>query len=327
MSSTMGLLSFIADLFSSTSSSNETEQRGDDNNASNIDNLSIVPSKTSCKAVDVDLRIPPDVLDLLLFIDGPYKNYERGMIVVEPSLISIELPIGEPITPAPRLNYYPSYAKLSPDERATYLNWLQNVDTPIDIGYVFIFYYGLERILLDYPEKWESALQMIIRLRQAHSNGSFLSYSHDAITAICLLKNRFDLLESYMQTADNGISMAKLASMAGHNMGLIAPNIIRLASAVGFKNHRYIKQHPRQFEHTLHEILERTYENAKYPLTPQILKEAPLRTGYFFANYSLNNRSLDIPDILEHPVVQKDLYELLVEVHNIIKKIPMKDRL
>lgn len=168
---------------------------------------------------------------------------------------------------------------------------------------------------------------MIIRLRQAHSNGSFLSYSHDAITAICLLKNRFDLFESYMQTAGNGISMAKLAYMAGHNMGLITPNIISLASDVGFKNHRYIKQHPRQFEHTLHEILENAYENARYPLTPQILQESPLRTGCCFANYSLDNRSIDIPDILEHPVVRKDLYELLVKTHNAIKKILMKDRL
>ena len=35
------------------------------------------------------------------------------------------------------LVWFPSYAKLSPDERAVYLDWLHHVDSPIDIGYVF----------------------------------------------------------------------------------------------------------------------------------------------------------------------------------------------
>ena len=329
----MGLLNFISNLFQKegtpkvvSQGSTLTEQPPKAEELCVMEELPVLQPQ-NMGDVDSLFHIPPDVLDLLLFMDGPYQNYVRGMLVTEPSLISVELPIGEPIMPAPPLGYYPSYRKLSPDERATYLNWLCNVDNPIDIGYVFIFYYGLERILLEYPQKWENALQMIFRLRQVHRNGSFLAYSHDAITAICLVKKRFDLFEDYIQTTGDNISEAKLAYMAGHNMGLTARNIINLASAVGFKNHRYIKQHPVQFEHTLHEILENLYEDAKYPLTPQTLQESPLNTGCFFANYSLRNRSIDIPDILDHPVIQKELYDILTEAHNTIKKIPIKQRL
>ena len=332
----MGLLDFISNIFKRESLQDPLPPQGCEPPERPLDSmnfseeLSLIPS---CRFlhkqdnIDTPFCIPPDTLDLLLFVDGPHQNYVRGMLVAEPSLISVELPIGEPVSPAPPLGYYPSYRKLSPDERATYLNWLCNVDNPIDIGYVFIFYYGLERILLDYPQKWEKALRMIYRLRQVHHNSSFLAYSHDAITAICLVKKRFDLFEDYIQTTGNIISEAKLAYMAGHDMGLTTRDIILLAPYVGFKNHRYIKQHPIQFERTLHGILESRYKDAKYPLTPKILQEAPLGTGCHFANYSLENRAIDIPDILNHPDVQKDLYDMLIETHNSIKKIPMKQRL
>lgn len=49
-----------------------------------------------------------------------------------------------------RLNYWPSYSEASPDARASYLNWLSEgkKDPAADIGYVFLYFYGLERRLL-----------------------------------------------------------------------------------------------------------------------------------------------------------------------------------
>ena len=49
-------------------------------------------------------------------------------------------------------NYWPSYSEISPSARAAYLDWLadgrHNADA--DVGYVFIFFYGLERrVILD----------------------------------------------------------------------------------------------------------------------------------------------------------------------------------
>lgn len=49
-----------------------------------------------------------------------------------------------------RLNYWPTYSEASPDARASYLNWLSKgkKDPTTDIGYVFLYFYGLERRLL-----------------------------------------------------------------------------------------------------------------------------------------------------------------------------------
>jgi TM2 domain-containing membrane protein YozV/tellurite resistance protein len=49
-----------------------------------------------------------------------------------------------------RMSYWPSYSSIDPGCRATYLEWLANGrrDPDIDIGYVFLFFYGLERRVL-----------------------------------------------------------------------------------------------------------------------------------------------------------------------------------
>lgn len=49
-----------------------------------------------------------------------------------------------------RMSYWPSYSSIDSGCRATYLEWLANGrrDPDIDIGYVFLFFYGLERRVL-----------------------------------------------------------------------------------------------------------------------------------------------------------------------------------
>lgn len=49
-----------------------------------------------------------------------------------------------------RMSYWPSYSSIDSGCRATYLQWLENGrrDPDIDIGYVFLFFYGLERRVL-----------------------------------------------------------------------------------------------------------------------------------------------------------------------------------
>lgn len=46
-----------------------------------------------------------------------------------------------------QMGYWPSYSEISPTARRAYLNWLANgrKDPEADIGYVFLFFYGLER--------------------------------------------------------------------------------------------------------------------------------------------------------------------------------------
>ena len=76
--------------------------------------------------------------------DGPARQEEA-------SCVDLTLPIGDPVNELTGgLGYYPSYSRLSPNQRANYLGWLWrgrggHLD---DIGYAFLFFYGLERRLL-----------------------------------------------------------------------------------------------------------------------------------------------------------------------------------
>lgn len=72
----------------------------------------------------------------------------------EPSVIDPTLPIAGPTGCHERLmGYWPSYSSISPEARAAYLNWLSTgkSDPQADIGYVFLFFYGLEKRLFTLP--------------------------------------------------------------------------------------------------------------------------------------------------------------------------------
>lgn len=102
----------------------------------------------------------------------------------EPSAIS-------PLWPAdvngdcPPLPYWPSYAEMTPGQRATYLRWLTGgrKSLPPEAGYMFVFYYGLERRALVEGVDRRLVFDEVMRLRDLFAaagetiNGSFDRYS------------------------------------------------------------------------------------------------------------------------------------------------------
>ena len=70
----------------------------------------------------------------------------------EPCLIDPRLPVGwkRPDWAGDTMGYWPSYDRIDRRARAAYLNWLIDgrLDKSAYIGYVFLFFYGLERRLL-----------------------------------------------------------------------------------------------------------------------------------------------------------------------------------
>ncbi len=84
------------------------------------------------------------------------------------------------------MGYWPSYAEISPRSRAAYLDWLE-AGRPggAYIGYVFLFFYGIERrVLLDAPRSEEARAELpaliseIERLLELHGdNHSFRGYA------------------------------------------------------------------------------------------------------------------------------------------------------
>ena len=80
---------------------------------------------------------------------------------VEPALINPALPVDSFVidTDGKLMRYWPSYAEIGPQSRAAYLHWLSTGKNNPDayIGYVFLYFYGLERRLLSDTLSSESA--------------------------------------------------------------------------------------------------------------------------------------------------------------------------
>jgi len=117
---------------------------------------------------------------------APYQSEGSGC-VVDPSLAVTAPSAGNA---GDKLGYWPSYANISPMCRGAYLRWLSSGkrDPETDIGYVFLYFYGLERRLLaDRPPPGEVELIIaeVVRLRGIYSaNGSFDGYSRRFVEAV-----------------------------------------------------------------------------------------------------------------------------------------------
>lgn len=117
---------------------------------------------------------------------------------IEPALINPDSPINSqnPDYNAYSFSYWPSYSSISPEARAAYLEWSSHgratPNTPI--GYVFLFFYGLERRLLydlgNSPEckpEAEVIIREVERLLNLYGqNGSFSNYASNFLYAVKL---------------------------------------------------------------------------------------------------------------------------------------------
>lgn len=103
---------------------------------------------------------------------------QRGSF--DASLIDGTLPVAPLGTPVEeRLPYWPNYYDCSPAQRAHYLNWLLSgrSDPDTELGYVFIYFYGLERrVLVDHAEHLPIAQELIRLLLIYDNSNSFRRY-------------------------------------------------------------------------------------------------------------------------------------------------------
>jgi tellurite resistance protein len=118
---------------------------------------------------------------------------------VENCLIDPSLKIaGTADTQGLHLSYWPSYTELAPSSRRAYLEWLAGPrsDPSTPIGYVFLYFYGLERkLMLDEPGDERPALVAEVRrlLSIYTENHSFNRYSSALLAAEGLHSGSGDL--------------------------------------------------------------------------------------------------------------------------------------
>ena len=117
----------------------------------------------------------------------------------EPALINPRLPVrGAPDTTGRLMGYWPSYSDVDPASRAAYLDWLA-AGRPAGayIGYVFLFFYGIERRVIgdasgvdagDARQEVPALLAEVERLLSLYdTNGSFSGYASDFVSTARLV--------------------------------------------------------------------------------------------------------------------------------------------
>ncbi|MDB6252168.1 TerB N-terminal domain-containing protein [Lactobacillus amylovorus] len=295
-----------------TSSNTVNVDQNDVPNTSKLPTAKPVVHEGNLVAGNKSYNINPKILPLLYFTDGQLKNIDSE--VGEPSAISINFPVAE--GQFQKLNYYPSYSELTPEQRDGFLSWLSTDLSNIpDIGFAFLLLYCLERHIL-HDEYLEESLKIISKLQSQINNGSFDYYSSTSIGYIFFIHKRLDLLK-YVDLNKCDI---KLQILLSHRLS--ADQLIALASKVDFRNQHYIKEYPELFKKALVENLKRNFgsEYFEYELSNiQKLKKEP----YMFSNYSLrkgNNRpDLLMPDPLSDRKLCHDIYTELQKAHDQVK--------
>lgn len=266
--------------------------------------------------------IPSNIKSLLYIADKRTvwnKNqYNKNGVTIsfqidsdfEPSEIITTLPVkqGDETT----LGYYPSYYEMTPEQRFKYLTFLTDISIPVDIGYVFVFYYGLERnIYLN--KNLNESIDMIITLQKHHTNKSFMSYSNDAIIYAAMKMKDPTIL--YKLNLDN-LRPELLFLVKGSFIGnFTARDLILMSKAVGFTNQRYIRSHPELFEKVLTSILEAKYSKEVYELNQLAELDTKKAIRLMLANISIPEREFQYPNLLLSSKIHSDIYLLIKEAH------------
>lgn len=274
-------------------------------------------------------KIPEDVKELI-WISGIHdltgKTKETkvnigGMVFdlgimdySEPSMMDMK----DKVNPCQRpetLGYYPHMSKMSACQKYTYLTWLSDISQPVDAGYLFLFYYGLERHLL--MGHFEKSLDMIDRLRQYHSNASFLSYSSKAMLFACAHHQRLDLFSKFHSQFQYSELYVLIKSLL---FGVLSTeDIVSSARCVNFKNRRYINKQKDIFIEEVERVMQDKYDDVFYKIDLETIQASPIKQYTVFANYSIPKREIPIYSLFENPKIKNDLYSILQNAHESTK--------
>ncbi|HET9662453.1 MAG TPA: TerB N-terminal domain-containing protein [Thermomicrobiales bacterium] len=150
----------------------------------------------------------------------------------DPALIDPSLPVARsnPDTSGIYLSYWPSYTELRPESRAGYLDWLAaGRPAGAPIGYVFLFFYGLERRVLFDARHDSSAraeipvlIQQVERLKRLYPDQrSFQGYTSEFLVAALVMKGEVDPREIEPPMPDGSWELPLAAQVA---LGTFAAN-------------------------------------------------------------------------------------------------------
>ncbi len=321
--------------------------KGKEKNSELLKSEKVVAPSSNKSLVVKGLTIHEDLKNLVWIGDGKYKNYTQEqndsnslevdgirisisfMNHEEPSLIYTSQRISQPsdVKGVERPSYYPTYSDLTPEQKWVYVKLLTNpYDASINIGFVFILYYGLERHLLG--GNFEDAFEVILKLRDVHTNKSFQSYSANALVLSCMMHQRGDLVLKFIKSLDKDYELAFsdnlfLICYYSFDLPLLPKDIIRMARTFEFTNTNYIKKYPDLFLENIKSLIlskNGTEEvNLKKYLTATEIKKVKQQEVGIFANMSIIEKSISIPFLSENFKLKRELYNFLETAHENVK--------
>ena len=298
-------------------------------------------------------HVNEDIKNLLWIENGPHRNYKNTPTGVhksvydhftltvsfygpnEPSAIDTKSVVREPINPynVPRPPYYPSYGELTPEQKWLYWDFLSKpYSGSHDIGYVFIYYYGLERHL--FTGNFSEAFDVILKLRDTYSNKSFQKYSASALALSCMIHRDAEYAFKFLNSLDKEYEFYFDAHLyflckAAFNSPITVIDLIRYRKGLNFTNDRYIKSEYDLFVTTLNLNIQKRFNSDNFLISDILneqenvfLKQIKIRV---FENISIHDQFVEIPDYIDSEFGTIAL-SLLKETHEDVKKILAKRR-
>lgn len=240
----------------------------------------------------------------------------------EPSLIFLSLPITKPknVNDVDNPSYYPCYALLTPAQRWIYLDWLQDISKSVPKGYVYIYYYGLERQLL--KEDNLDAIDELLFLSRYHDfikrdaySAIYFSYFRNGNKEI--LKRLFD------EKVDYPINNLNLILYYSMKRPLSSKDIFELISQYSYINRRYLNLKPQLYLQELDNYLLKNYEEQGFPFFKYYsINDLPLENKRVFLNYSFPDeiRDVEVYNISEYIKFKNDILNIHKIIHEKIKE-------
>lgn len=250
--------------------------------------------------------------DVSITITITEEGVESSSNTDDPSTIYTRLPVKKPSGSVEDPGYFPSYARLTPEQRWKYLTWLFDITAPINIGYVYVYYYGLERQLL--VGNFDKAFAEILRLKKHHAGGSFDSYSNSALLHSCVYRKRIEKLEEVSGLVSEMSNSVLLASCQ-LKLDLSSMQVLQIFNRMPGLNRKYLREHEPSVIAALPAVLKKVYGLEGLPLHSLIQVESIQKARYaLFANTSLPGeiRTPNLPDFFHDPSfvsLIKDLYK------------------
>jgi hypothetical protein len=268
----------------------------------------------------------------MIYNGRPVEIFISNLNMDEPSLIDPDLKICEPnspITEVQKLSYYPRYSELTAEQRWVYLKFLETpYNKSFEIGYVFILFFGLERHL--FKGQFEKAFQIILKLREIHSNKSFQHYSASALILSALLNKKTENMNYLINSLDNDFEYNfsdNLFLLCCHicDRPLNSKDIMRMCKSFDFKNLNYIKKYPSEFHDELKRVINLNYGSNEIHIR-NFIPNGDLSTigtikERIFANSSISKEVIEVPLILGCESFKTEMFDLLKSTHENIRSI------